>query len=251
MIRLGVNIDHIANVRQARGETFPDPLKAAMLLEQYGADNITCHLREDRRHIQDNDVIKLKQFLNVPLNLEIANTPEMIEFASKIKPHYVCIVPEKREELTTEGGLNLSKNMKSLKDSIVRLKEANCFVSMFVEANQKDIELCKQLDADAVEIHTGKFAANFTLARNYIEIKHCLQPLLNSARTANSLGIDLHLGHGINYQNAGWIQLVPHTKEVNIGFAIVARSIFVGLSAAFVQMRNLLNDSQWKPVERI
>ena len=247
MIRLGVNLDHIATLRQARLEAYPDPVQAAIFAELGGADNITCHLREDRRHIQDRDVRMLKETINIPLNFEMACTPEMLEIATQLKPSAVTLVPEKREELTTEGGLNVAAMKKTLADAVNQLKENNILVSLFVEGNKQVIDVCKELNADAVEIHTGDFCQNLLNAHTSRAQYDLLKVFQASSKHASELGLQVHFGHGLNYRNAFWMQLIPEAEEANIGHAIIARSVLVGLSQAVKEMKDLLNNSEYKP----
>ena len=252
MIRLGVNVDHIATVRQARLTNYPSPTQASVLAELGGADNITCHLREDRRHIQDHDVRLLKEVIQIPLNFEIATTKEMIAIACQHRPQYVTLVPEKRKELTTESGLNVLTVDKSyMRSAIMQLHEYGCIVSLFVDPNQKALELSKELGVQAVEIHTGDFADQFSRARTTKEQFQLLQPLQTVTNYAYSLGLQVHIGHGINYQNARWIQQLPHVEEANIGHAIMARAIFVGLQAAVQEMKELLNNPIYNTTETV
>ncbi|HYX33580.1 MAG TPA: pyridoxine 5'-phosphate synthase [Oligoflexus sp.] len=247
MIRLGVNIDHIATVRNARGESYPSPVQAAAFAEIGGADNITCHLREDRRHIRDADVELLKRTIQVPLNFEIAATEEMVRIASQTKPHAVTLVPEKRQELTTEGGLDFNQVSKKLGDQIQSLRDLGIVVSLFVEADAKAMVMAKKLGAQAIEIHTGHYCRGMQDARTTAEQIALLKPLQEAARVAYEQGLQVHVGHGLNYTNAQWMQLVPHCEEANIGHAIVARALFVGLPQAVREMKALLNDSQFCP----
>ncbi len=248
MIRLGVNLDHIATVRNAREEKYPDPVQAAVFAELGGAANITCHLREDRRHIRDRDVELLKELIKIPLNLEIAATEEMVCFAEKIKAHSVTLVPEKRQELTTEGGLSMGDVSDSLKGSVDRLKKVGSLVVLFVESNPKDMELSHSVGADAVELHTGELCrildAEVSTAQKY----KAVQEFSVGAKRAHELGMQVHIGHGLNYANAMWAQHIPHVEEANIGHAIIAQSIFTGLQAATGQMFKLLNNPQYKPL---
>ncbi len=247
MIRLGVNIDHIATLRNARGESYPSPTQAAVFAELGGADNITCHLREDRRHIRDDDVELLRRTIQVPLNFEIAATEEMIRIASQIKPQAVTLVPEKRQELTTEGGLDLSQSGKKLADQIQILRDQGIVVSLFVEPEPKSMEMAKQLGAQAIEIHTGHFCRKMQEAKTTSDQIALLKPLKIAARSAYEHGLQVHVGHGLNYSNAYWMQAIPHCEEANIGHAIIARSVFVGLSQAVREMKSLLNDVQHHP----
>lgn len=247
MIRLGVNIDHVATLRNARGESYPSPVQAAAFAELGGADNITCHLREDRRHIRDADVELLKRTIQVPLNFEIAATEEMVRIASSTKPHAVTLVPEKRQELTTEGGLDLSQSSKKLGDQIKALRDLGIVVSLFVEPDVKDMIAAKKLGAQAIEIHSGHYCRAMQDARTTADQLALLKPLQEAARVAHDQGLQVHVGHGLNYSQAHWMQLVPHLEEANIGHAIVGRAIYVGLTQAVREMKALLNDPQFRP----
>ena len=198
-IRLGVNIDHVATVRNARGENYPSPLRAALLAQKNGADSITIHLREDRRHIREFDLREIKSKLNIPLNLEIAATKEMLNIALKSKPNFVCVVPEKREELTTEGGLNLKYKKPFLKKLIKKIKKNNSRVSLFIEPSLKDIRESKSLNADCVEIHTGKFCNLVNEGKNY---KKELKKIKSVVELGNKLGLEIHAGHGLTFKSA-------------------------------------------------
>jgi len=239
-MRLGINIDHVATLRNARGEIYPNPVKAALVAETAGADNITCHLREDRRHIQDSDVSKLKDNLTIPLNFEMAATVDMLVFAEKIRPHAVTLVPEKREELTTEGGLNLNIKKNFLKSFIQKLKSHNILVSLFVEADRQVIEESKELGADAVEIHTGTFCRQIAKQRSSQAQTELLTPLKQAAKVAHLCGLQVHIGHGLNYHNAHWMREISFVEEANIGHAIISQSIFTGLFDAVREMKQLL-----------
>lgn len=247
MIRLGVNIDHVATLRNARGESYPSPVQAAAFAELGGADNITCHLREDRRHIRDADVELLKRTIQVPLNFEIAATEEMVRIASQTKPHAVTLVPEKRQELTTEGGLDLSQASKKLGEQIRALRDLDIVVSLFVEPEVKDMVAAKKLGAQAIEIHTGHYCRQMQGARTTADQVALLKPLQEAARVAHEHGLQVHVGHGLNYVNTAWMQHVPYLEEANIGHAIVARAVFVGLPQAVREMKALLNDPQYRP----
>ena len=198
-IRLGVNIDHVATVRNARGETYPSPLRAALLAEKNGADSVTIHLREDRRHINEIDLKKIIKKLKIPLNLEIAATKEMLKIALRSKPPFLCVVPEKREEITTEGGLNLNHNKNFLKILIKKLKERNSRISLFIEPSLKDLRKAKRLDADCVEIHTGKLCNLINQKKNY---KNELKKIQKAVQKGNELGLEVHAGHGLTYSSA-------------------------------------------------
>jgi pyridoxine 5-phosphate synthase len=248
MIRLGVNIDHVATVRQARGERYPDPVQAAVMAELGGADNITCHLREDRRHIQDRDATLLKETIGVPLNFEMAATGPMIAFALKLAPHAVTLVPEKREERTTEGGLDLTgPGAAGLGEAVKRLSGAGLLVSLFIEPELAAVERSQKLGAGAVEFHTGRFCREIGAARTTAAQKDLVGGLARAAAAAHSAGMQAHFGHGLSYTNAHWLQLVPHAEEANIGHAIVARALFTGLTAAVAEMKALLNDPAGRP----
>jgi pyridoxine 5-phosphate synthase len=247
MIRLGVNIDHVATLRNARGESYPSPVQAAAFAELGGADNITCHLREDRRHIRDADVELLKRTIQVPLNFEIAATEEMVRIASQTMPHAVTLVPEKRQELTTEGGLDLSQSSKKLADQIHALRDLGIVVSLFVEPEVKDMIAAKKLGAHAIEIHTGHYCRDMQNARTTADQVALLKPLQEAARVAHDQGLQVHVGHGLNYANAQWMQHISNLEEANIGHAIVARAVLVGLPQAVREMKALLNDPQYRP----
>lgn len=247
MIRLGVNIDHVATLRNVRGEIYPNPLDAAALAQIGGADNITVHLREDRRHIKDRDVELLRESLAIPLNLEMAATEGMLALAERLKPHAVTLVPERREELTTEGGLDIISQKARLAPYIARLKNAGILCALFVEADKKVIEQAVVLGADAVEFHTGGFCHDLRKARRSEAQFSLVQALSDCALHAHKLGLQVHLGHGLNYTNAQWLQLIPHCEEANIGHAIVARALWVGLSSAVREMKELLNAPQHLP----
>ena len=236
-IRLGVNIDHVATVRNARGELYPDPLRAALLAEKTGADSITIHLREDRRHIRDLDLRNIKKKLRIPLNLEMAPTKEMLNIAIKYKPNFVCIVPEKRAEITTEGGLNLKKNKNRLTKIINKLSSRNIRVSLFIEPKLSDIYISKKLGAGCVEIHTGKLCNLFNKKKNY---KSELLRVKKAANYAHSLDLDVHAGHGLNYKSAKIISKIKCINELNIGHFIISESIFVGLSNSIRKFKKII-----------
>jgi pyridoxine 5-phosphate synthase len=246
-LRLGINVDHVATLRRARGEKYPNPTQAAVLAQLGGASNITCHLREDRRHIRDQDVFDLKNTIEIPLNLEMAATQEMLGIALEVKPHAVTLVPEKREELTTEGGLNTRFQREFLKDCIAQLKNAGVLVSLFVEPDTETVRDSAHLGADSVELHTGEFCRRIDCApRTKAKHSHLL-PLIAAASVANEHGMQCHLGHGINYHNASWFTLIPYVEEANVGHAVIARAIFVGLKQATQEMHELLNKSKSYP----
>ena len=236
-IRLGVNIDHVATVRNARGEDYPDPLRAALQAEKYGAESVTIHLREDRRHINESDLKRIITKLRIPLNLEIAATKEMLKIALKRKPPFICIVPEKRKEITTEGGLNLNYRRKFLSTIIKKLKKNRSRVSLFIEPNLKDIQDSKNLNADCVEIHTGKFCNLVNKNKNY---KKELVKIKNAINYGNKLGLEIHAGHGLTYKSARILSNIQGIKEFNIGHFLVGESIFVGLERAIKKFKKII-----------
>jgi pyridoxine 5-phosphate synthase len=242
LARLGVNIDHIATLRQLRGTPYPSVLEAAKICEVAGAEQITVHLREDRRHIQDADVKGLRSSLKVPLNLEMAASPEMVKFAARLGPDWACLVPEKRKEVTTEGGLDIKKNKTRVGASIQKLKAAGIKVSLFIEADPASVKLAAKLGADAVEFHTGRYcmAAQGTLPKRLIEVE--LKKLKNASVLAKEIGIHPHAGHGFDFENvrpvAEWVGQdgKPLIEEFNIGHAIICRAAIVGLDRAVREM---------------
>ena len=236
-IRLGVNIDHVATVRNARGENYPDPLRAALQAEKCGAESVTIHLREDRRHINELDLKRIITKLRIPLNLEIAATKEMLKIALKRKPPFICIVPEKRKEITTEGGLNLNYRRKFLAIIIKKLKKNRSRVSLFIEPNLKDIKDSKNLNADCVEIHTGKFCNLVNKNKNY---KKELIKIKNAINYGNKLGLEIHAGHGLTYKSARILSNIQGIKEFNIGHFLVGESIFVGLERAIKKFKKII-----------
>ena len=236
-IRLGVNIDHVATVRNARGEKYPSPLRSALLAEKNGADSITIHLREDRRHINETDLKQIKSKLNIPLNLEIASTKEMLKIALKSKPQFICIVPEKRKEITTEGGLNLNYNKKFLNYIIEKLKKNKSRVSLFIEPSIKDVNNSKKLNADCVEIHTGKLCNLINKKKNY---KNELMKIKKAVDLGNKLGLEVHAGHGLTYQSAKILSRLKGIQEYNIGHFLIGEAIFVGLSNSIKLFKKIL-----------
>jgi len=235
-ILLGVNIDHVATLRQSRGTLYPEPLQAAIVAEQAGADAITLHLREDRRHIQERDVEMFKSVLQTRMNLEMAVTDEMLSYAEKIKPEDCCLVPEKREELTTEGGLDVAGQMLRMKEACSRLADREVRVSLFIDADKEQIEASKECGAPVIEIHTGHFAD----AKNAKEKEKEYLRIVEAVEFADSLGLHVNAGHGLHYHNVKEIAVIPQIKELNIGHAIIARSIFTGLDAAVKEMKKLM-----------
>lgn len=235
-ILLGVNIDHIATLRQARLTTYPNPLYAGLIVQEAGADSITVHLREDRRHIQDKDVLALKQNLDIRLNFEMANTKEMLDFALKIRPANACLVPEKREELTTEGGLNLLSASDNLQTTIKKMQDADIEVSIFIDPDLEQIQAALNLGVKTIELHTGVYAeADFNNAEKE------LKKLRKAADFALENNIIVNAGHGLNYQNTKFlIRAIPELNELNIGHSIVAQSVFIGLKAAVKDMLKIM-----------
>ena len=233
-IRLGVNIDHVATVRNARGESYPSPLRAALLAQKSGADSVTIHLREDRRHINELDLKQIKSKLKIPLNLEIAATKEMLNIALKRKPPFICIVPEKRQEITTEGGLNLKFRRNFLKSVIDKLKKNNSRISLFVEPNIHDITDAKNLNADCVEIHTGKFCNLINKKKNY---KNELLRIKKAVDLGNTLNLEVHAGHGLTYKSAKILSKIKGIKEFNIGHFLIGESIFSGLNRTIKEFK--------------
>ena len=236
-IRLGVNIDHVATVRNARGENYPSPLRAALFAQKSGADSVTIHLREDRRHINDSDLKEIKSKLKIPFNLEIAATNEMLKIALKRKPPFICIDPEKRQEITTEGGLNLNFKKNFLKKIINKLKKNKSRVSLFVEPNLNDIKESKNLNADCVEIHTGKFCNLVNKNKNY---KNELKRIKTAVIIGNKLGLEVHAGHGLTYKSAKILAKISGIKEFNIGHFLIGESIFVGLNKTIKNFRKIV-----------
>ena len=236
-IRLGVNIDHVATVRNARGEKYPSPLRAAILAEKYGADSITIHLREDRRHINDNDLKSISSNLKIPLNLEIAATNEMLKIALRHKPPFICIVPEKRREITTEGGLNLNFNEMFLKRIINKLKTNKLRVSLFIEPNQTDIKKAKLFNADCVEIHTGKFCNLVNQNKNF---KKELNKIKKAVELGNRIGLEVHAGHGLTYKSAKILSKIQGIEEFNIGHFLIGESIFEGLARSIKKFKKII-----------
>jgi len=230
-MRLGVNIDHVATLRQARGTVYPDPIDAAILCARAGAHGITAHLREDRRHIQDDDVFRLKELQPLPLNLEMANVESIVEIALNVEPAEVCLVPEKRQELTTEGGLDVIAHFDSIKSTVQSLSDAGIEVSLFVDADIETLVACKDVGAPVVELHTGSYCD----AEPHDRAVH-MEQLIRSADHAHSLGLKVNAGHGINLENLGGILCIPHLDTLNIGHSIICRSVFHGLENAVGEM---------------
>ena len=238
-LRLGVNIDHVATLRNARGGDYPDPIEAALLAIEAGADGITAHLREDRRHIRDDDIRRLKSAITRPLNFEMAATSEMLAMALECKPNAACIVPEKREEVTTEGGLDVAGQEERLRDIASALKDGGIRVSFFIEADELQLEASKRAGADIVEFHTGQYSHQSGEARD-AELKR----IISASEIAEGLGLECHAGHGLTVDNVGLIAAIPALVELNIGHALIGLSIFRGLREAVVEMRRLMDEAR-------
>jgi len=239
--RLGVNIDHVATIRNARGGAAPDPVRAALLAETVGADGITAHLREDRRHIRDADIEALMAALTVPLNFEMAATEEMQAIALRHRPHAACIVPEKREERTTEGGLGVAQDEVRLGAYIAPLREAGCRVSMFIEADPAQIAACARIGAPVIELHTGTFAEAH-VAGDTARCERELARLADGVRVALDAGLEVHAGHGLDFETARMISAVPGIAELNIGHFLIGESVFLGLPEAIRRMRAAIDE---------
>lgn len=235
-IRLGVNVDHVATVRQARGTPYPDPVEAALLAASSGADGITIHLREDRRHIQEHDVQRLLAESSVPVNLEMAVTEQMLDIALRSAPPHCCLVPERREELTTEGGLDVAGQQQRINEACARLADASVRVSLFVDPEARQLEAALATGAAAVEIHTGAYADAAAGAAQAAE----LQRIREFARDAAAAGLQVHAGHGLHLQNVAAVAMLEQIEELNIGHSIIARAMFVGLPAACAEMRQAM-----------
>ena len=233
MALLGVNIDHVATLRQARGTNYPDPVEAALICEQAGAEGITLHLREDRRHIQDDDVRRMRPLLKTRMNLEMAVTEEMIAFAKEIRPQHVCLVPERREEVTTEGGLDVVGSFEAVKAATQELTAMGCDVSLFIDADIAQIDAAVACGAPTIEIHTGAYANAASEAAQQTELTRILQ----GVEYAASRGLVINAGHGLNLENVGPIAAIPHIHELNIGHALIGDAVFVGLEQAVKRMK--------------
>ena len=238
-LRLGVNVDHVATVRQARGGDNPDPVRAAILAQSAGADGITAHLREDRRHISDDDIERLTKALTIPLNLEMAATDEMAAIALKARPHAACIVPEKREERTTEGGIDAAGQHNRLKPIVSALGAARIRVSMFIEPDRRQIDASKSLGAPVVELHTGAYANACGAARETL-----LEKIRDAAAYGMSIGLEIHAGHGLTYDNVKPIAAISHLRELNIGHFLMGEAMFIGLEASIRTMRRLMQEAR-------
>lgn len=236
-MKLGVNIDHVATLRQARGTVYPDPLDAAIHCARAGAHSITAHLREDRRHIQDDDIFRLKELQSLPLNMEMANVESIVEIALNVQPAEVCLVPEKRQELTTEGGLDVVGHFESLKSTVECLTEAGIVVSLFVDADETTLAACKDVGAPVVELHTGAYCDAEANDRPVM-----IEQLIRGAEYAHSLGMKVNAGHGINMENLGGILCIPYLDTLNIGHSIICRAVFEGLEAAVQEMLGAMQE---------
>ena len=239
MKRLGVNIDHIATIRNARGESHPDPLTAAKFVKKVGADSITIHLREDRRHIKDFDAKKICSIRDLNVNLEISTNPKIVNIAIKIKPDFICIVPENRKEITTEGGLNLIKNRKKIQKIISKFRKKNIRTSLFVNPSMKDIKISKQINTDCIEIHTGKLA-NLVKSKNNHSKE--LKRIKQCSSYAKKLGIEVHAGHGLDYKTTKILSKINEIEEFNIGHYLIGESIFYGLKKVIVNFKKIIKN---------
>jgi pyridoxine 5-phosphate synthase len=242
-LRLGVNIDHVATVRNARGSAYPDPVRAGLMAEAAGADGITAHLREDRRHIRDGDIEALMESLTVPLNFEMAATEEMQKIALRHKPHAVCIVPERREELTTEGGLDVARAQNTLPGFIAPLRDAGCRVSLFIGADPDQVEASARVGAAVVELHSGAYCDLFHEGK-FEESAKELERITQMATFAHSLGLEVHIGHGITYDTVKPLAALPEAMELNIGHFLIGEAIFVGLEPSIQEMRRLMDEAR-------
>ena len=243
-LRLGVNIDHVATIRNARGGRHPDPVRAARLAAQAGADGITAHLREDRRHISDDDIKRLVAEIDLPLNFEMAATQEMLDIALRHKPHAACIVPEKREERTTEGGLDVVKAHNAIAPYVRQLSTAGVRVSLFIEPERHALEAAKSLGAPVVELHTGAYCDAYLAAPNGARVKKELERIVNAAAVAESLGIECHAGHGLTFDTVAPVASIPTIVELNIGHFLIGEAIFSGLESAIKRMRSLMDKAR-------
>jgi len=242
-LRLGVNIDHVATVRNARGGAVPDPIRAAKMAEAAGADGITAHLREDRRHISDEDIEGLMEALTLPLNFEMAATDEMQAIALRHKPHAVCIVPERREERTTEGGLEVAREENRLAHFIAPLRDAGCRVSIFIAADQRQIEAAHRIGAEVIELHTGAYCDAH--AEGDFDVRDAeLRKLTDMARFGHELGLEVHAGHGLTYDTVAPVAALPEVMELNIGHFLIGEAIFLGLDPAIRDMRRIMDEAR-------
>ena len=237
MIRLGINVDHVATLRNARGESHPSPLHAAKLAMKYGANSITIHLREDRRHIKDSDLSDIKKYKKIPINLELAATNEMVKIALRNKPNFVCIVPENRKEITTEGGLNIKKNKKKLSIILKKFNKINIRTCLFINANLKDVKIAKNLGTRCVEFHTGKISSkiknNKTYSNEFKNLQKC-------AKYAKSIDLEVHAGHGMDYKTTKILSKIKEIEEFNIGHFLISESIFIGFKKTIIKFRKIM-----------
>jgi pyridoxine 5-phosphate synthase len=243
-LRLGVNIDHVATIRNARGGRHPDPVRAAKLAAGAGADGITAHLREDRRHISDSDILKLSSEIDLPLNLEMAATSEMLDIALRHKPHAACLVPEKREERTTEGGLDVVRSHDHLMPFVRQLVEAGVRVSLFIEPDEETLRAAKALGTPVVELHTGAYCEAFADDPHGREVARQLERIQAAAAQAEALGLECHAGHGLGFETVKPVAAIPNVAELNIGHFLVGEAIFIGLEAAIRRMRALMDEAR-------
>ncbi|TDU25932.1 pyridoxine 5'-phosphate synthase [Panacagrimonas perspica] len=239
-IRLGVNVDHVATLRQARGTSYPDPVEAALVAAGAGVDSITIHLREDRRHIQDHDLTRLVSSCPVPVNLELAVTDEMLAIASRAAPRFACLVPERREEITTEGGLDVAKNLADIRDACKELADAGIQVALFIDADPRQLDAALRSGAPLIEIHTGRYCEAHDGEPRLRE----LDAIRRFAEAAASAGLEVHAGHGLTVHNVAPIAAIPQIVELNIGHSLIARSVFIGLPAAIGEMRRAMTDAR-------
>ena len=237
MKRLGVNIDHVATLRNARGELHPDPVYAAKFVKKAGADSITIHLREDRRHINDLDAKKICSIKNILVNLEISTNPKIVNIALKIKPDYICIVPENRKEITTEGGLNLKKNKSNIKKIISKFKNKKIRTSLFINPSIFDVKSSKELNADCIEIHTGRLS---NLVKSKKDYTNELNKIIRCSKLAKQLGLEVHAGHGLDYKTTRLLKKIKEIKEFNIGHYLIGESIFFGLSKVIINFKKII-----------
>tara|TARA_R110002126_G_scaffold233624_2_gene377799 strand:- start:31 stop:777 length:747 start_codon:yes stop_codon:yes gene_type:complete len=242
-LRLGVNIDHVATLRNARGSAYPDPVRAALVAQAAGADGITAHLREDRRHIIDADIESLMARIEIPLNFEMAATDEMQAIALRHRPHAVCLVPEKREERTTEGGLDAAADDNRLTDFVAPLREAGCRVSLFIGHDPRQIEAARRIGAPVVELHTGRYC-DLVAQGAPEEAALELAALMTGARLAHSLGLEVHAGHGLSFATVQPFAATPEIRELNIGHFLISESVFMGLGPAITEMRRLMDEAR-------
>lgn len=240
-MELGVNIDHIATIRQARMTNEPEPAYAALLVQEAMADSITVHLREDRRHIQDRDVYQIKELIKIKLNLEMSLNKEIVEIALNVKPEKATLVPENRQEITTEGGLDVVSEFQRIRDVVENLKRKDIFVSLFIDPIEEQIKNSKNTGADAIELHTGAYA-NASLKDRAVELNR----LKDAAKYAKSLGLEVHAGHGLTYENVKPVAAIKEITELNIGHSIIAKSVFVGIKEAVRLMKQLIDEARWK-----